>query len=82
MTVQPIDKQRVGRVVLALLDGDEDKAAAVVDEALNDDRLLEYSDALLGALLGFMRLTYGLDATRQWANDWILKAHMDDQGSG
>ena len=79
MTVLPIDKQRVGRVILALLDGDTDKAAGVVAEAMADDRLLEYADALLGALGGHLRLAYGLDGTRQWANDWILKAHQEDQ---
>lgn len=81
VTVQPIDKQRVGRVILALLDGDTDKAESVVAEAINDNRLLEYSDALLGALGGHLRLAYGLDGTRQWANDWILQAHIDEQGS-
>lgn len=77
--IQPTDKQRVGRVILALLDGDGDKALAVINEAETDDRLIDYAEALLGAFLAVMRLNYGLDGTRQWANDWILKAHIDTE---
>ena len=78
MPVQPIDKQRVGRVVLAILDGDSDKAAAIIDEAVAEDRLHEYAEAILGAFLGFMRLAVGVDGIRQWASDWILHARLED----
>jgi hypothetical protein len=79
MAIQPVDKQRVGRVVLALLDGDSDRAADVVAEAEEDDRLHEYAEAILGAFLGFMRLKVGLEGTRQWASDWVLHARLEEQ---
>lgn len=81
MPVQPVDKQRVGRVVLAILDGDNNRAAEVIDEAVAEDRVLEYAEATLGAFLGFMRLAVGVEGIRQWASDWILHARLEDQGS-
>ncbi|MGU3652510.1 LppA family lipoprotein [Mycolicibacterium sp. A43C] len=34
--------------------------------------------ARLGAMV-WRLLNYGHDGTRQWANDWILNGHLDDQ---
>jgi hypothetical protein len=73
----PIHKARVGRLVLAALDEDENKAADVVGEAINDDTLPELLDVVTFALVGFLRRVAGDDGAKQWASDWVLHAHNE-----
>lgn len=73
---RPIDRARVGRIVLAALDQDRDKYDAVLLEVLQEGSLLELFNALGGAFVGIGRLTMGDEKFRQWANDYTAYAQL------
>lgn len=74
---RPIDQARVGRLVIAILDRDRQRAEAVVREAIQESALPELFDTTTGALMSVLRLAIGDDNVRQWATDWILHAQTE-----
>ncbi len=75
MRPRPIDRNRAGRLIIALLDQDKPKAEAAVGESLTEGTLPELFDTMTGDLLTALRLTIGEDNVRQMASDWVLHSH-------
>jgi|KBSSwiStaDraftv2_1062776.scaffolds.fasta_scaffold03943_12 hypothetical protein len=81
--IGPADNDRVGRLVLALLNADKDQANRVLNELVgDDDAVLGLIDCLLTHLVGALSELYGRDhdAMVQWAVDIITKAQQDGDG--
>ncbi|MDW5609733.1 hypothetical protein [Mycolicibacterium sp. D5.8-2] len=74
---RPIDRARVGRIVLAALDQDRARYETVLAEVESENTPFELLDALGGAFIGIARITLGDNRFRQWANDYILHAQTE-----
>ncbi|UXA12397.1 hypothetical protein KXD97_00290 [Mycobacterium sp. SMC-8] len=80
---RPIDRARLGRIVLASLDQDRERYEAVLAEVEAEGSMFELFNATGGALMGIGRLTLGEEKLREWAEGYVAWAQMQaDDNAG
>lgn len=82
---RPIDRARVGRIVLASLDQDRERYEAVLAEVEAEGTLFELFNATGGALMGIGQLTLGEEKLREWAEGYVAWAQIqgdEEPGTG
>lgn len=81
MNPRPTDKARAARTILGIIDGDQDKAAQPIQEAINEGTTVDLINALVGFNIGFLRLIAkdNRGHMREWCDQQILKAQLDDE---
>lgn len=82
VTIRPVDRTRLARTILGLIEGNDAQAAAPVNEAIADLTILELlgasNKALYNALQVLMR--EDRDDMKQWCYDQMLQAQRDEEG--
>ncbi|NLE82387.1 MAG: hypothetical protein GX610_22985 [Rhodococcus sp.] len=79
MTIQPVDQGRAARLLLACLDDEPGRAAAVIDEADAAGTVPALITAMAGWLASALVMTAGSDGARAIAERTVLDAQLADE---